>query len=214
MTTRRLPQIPSIPHDLPDDLRRVMLALKERNEIAHGERPNQNTGDALLTHDEILALRSQGIVQTSQGIVQTVADFDSSVATGTTVIPPDATIPQITEGDEYLSVAITPKSANNYIEIDVTVQGSTNHNSAHDVAALFVAGTANALAAAAARADNTYSMVFQFSYRALAGSTSARTYSVRAGPGTAATFTFNGQNGAAALGGVMMSSLVVREVAP
>lgn len=207
MTTRRLPQIPSIPHDLPDDLRRVMLALKERNEIAHGERPNQNTGDALLTHDEILALRSQGIVQT-------VADFDSSTATGTTVIPPDATIPQITEGDEYLSVAITPKSANNYIEIDVTVQGSTNHNSAHDVAALFVAGTANALAAAAARAGNTYSMVFQFSYRALAGSTSARTYSVRAGPGTAATFTFNGQNGAAALGGVMMSSLVVREVAP
>jgi len=49
MATRRLPQIPSIPHDLPDDLRRVLLALKERSEIEHGERPNQSALDRVAT---------------------------------------------------------------------------------------------------------------------------------------------------------------------
>lgn len=55
MTTRRLPQIPAIPDNLPDDLRRVLLALKERSEIEHGERPNQSTNDRVPTKADLVA---------------------------------------------------------------------------------------------------------------------------------------------------------------
>jgi hypothetical protein len=49
MATRRLPQIPSIPHDLPDDLRRVLLAMKEHIEVMKGLRPNQSALDRVAT---------------------------------------------------------------------------------------------------------------------------------------------------------------------
>ncbi len=42
-----------------------------------------------------------------------------TVATGTTVIPADNTIPQITEGVEFMTLAFTPKIATSRLEIEV-----------------------------------------------------------------------------------------------
>ena len=45
------------------------------------------------------------------GLLQTVSYQTGAVATGTTIIPFDDTIPQITEGNEFMTLAITPRSA-------------------------------------------------------------------------------------------------------
>ncbi len=46
-------------------------------------------------------------------VVQVVNTQDGAVATGTTVLPWDDTIPQNTEGDQYMSLSITPTNASN-----------------------------------------------------------------------------------------------------
>ena len=56
-----------------------------------------------------------------QSVVQVVNVQSGASATGTTVIPDDDTIPQNDEGDEYLTLAITPKSASNILVIEITL---------------------------------------------------------------------------------------------
>src|SRR3990167_11416304 len=80
--------------------------------------------------------------------VQVVNTQTGAVATGTTVLPNDDTIPQNTEGDEYMTLAITPTNASNKLRIEVVVQCSGSLL-ALAAMALFQDSTANALAAAA-----------------------------------------------------------------
>ena len=42
------------------------------------------------------------------------------------LLPFDDTIPQITEGDEFMTLAITPKSSSNKLKIDVIVNGASS----------------------------------------------------------------------------------------
>ncbi len=79
--------------------------------------------------------------------VQVVSVGSSAVATGTTTIPVDDTIPQITEGNEFMTLAITPRSATNRLLIRVVFHLSHGSvSTANLVAALFQDSTANALA--------------------------------------------------------------------
>ena len=55
----------------------------------------------------------------SGGVVQTVSTQTGAVATGSTVMPSDNSIPQITEGTQFLSRTITPTSATNILSIIV-----------------------------------------------------------------------------------------------
>ena len=52
-------------------------------------------------------------------VVQVVNTQTGAVATGTTIMPGDDTIPQITEGNEYLTRTITPTDAANTLLITV-----------------------------------------------------------------------------------------------
>ncbi|MHB0965559.1 MAG: hypothetical protein ACYC36_03805 [Bellilinea sp.] len=144
-------------------------------------------------------------------VINCSATQTGAVATGTTVMPWDDTIPQITEGDQYMSLAITPKSAANLLKIDVVFNYA---NSAADgVMGLFQDTTANALAAATQTTDNgarQYQIVL--THYMTAGTASATTFRVRAGPASAATMTFNGAAGARKLGGVMASSVTITEI--
>jgi hypothetical protein len=51
-------------------------------------------------------------------------------------------------------------------------------------------------------------------HKMTSGTTSATTFRVRVGLNGAGTITFNGRSAARQLGGVMASSIVIREVAP
>lgn len=156
----------------------------------------------------------QPVVSTA---VQVVNTMNGAVATGSTLIPADDTIPQSTEGDQYMSLTITPKSSSNVLRIDVTFNGSlsvlTGNN--HLAVALFQDSAANALAATSTRPANAaVYQTFNFTHYMTAGTTSATTFKVRAGPSSAATLTFNGESGARLLGGVSASSITITEYVP
>ena len=147
------------------------------------------------------------------GVTQTVFFETGAVATGTTVIPVDDTIPQQTEGDQYMSLSITPLSATSKLIIEVTIQLASGAASNNLVAALFQDSTANALASALVnQATNGGVSLLSFRHVMTSGTTSATTFKVRGGSGAASTTTFNGSAGSAFMGGALASSIVIREV--
>lgn len=146
-------------------------------------------------------------------VVQVVNYQTGAVATGTTTIPLDDTIPQITEGTEFMTLAITPTSASNILQIDVVFNGSNSVGAGTLIAALFQDSTANAIACCAQVMANSSVMThIRFSYRMTAGTTSSTTFRVRAGFSTAATVTFNGATSARLFGGALASSITITEI--
>ena len=152
-------------------------------------------------------------VFTKQQVVQVVNVTDGAVATGTTVMPNDDTIPQNTEGDEYMTLAITPTSATNNLKIDIVANyADTGGNNSS--AALFQDSTADALAAqfkSQAAAVNR-GRVFYFTHFMVSGTTSSTTFKLRIGSDGGSTVTFNGASGAGIFGGVIASSITITEI--
>lgn len=150
---------------------------------------------------------------TAGTVLQVVNVQTGTVATGTGIIPFDNTIPQITEGNEYMTLAITPTSATSLLIISVVFYNSNTPQDEMTVA-LFQDSTANALAAVSATPFTpTARQVICFTHKMTSGTTSATTFRIRAGMASAGTTTFNGQSGAQRFGGVAASSITIYEVA-
>lgn len=150
--------------------------------------------------------------KTTGDIVQVVNTETGAVATGTTTMPTDDTIPQNTEGDEYITLSITPTNASNYLQIEF-VGMFGNSVTCNFAVALFQDSTANALAATGNYAlTGTEHNIFTLKHRMLAGTTSATTFKIRAGGNNAGTTTFNGISGTRYFGGVNASSITITEI--
>src|SRR3990167_8024665 len=149
-------------------------------------------------------------------IVQTVQTSSTASITGTTVVPFDDSIPQITEGVQAFTVAITPKNANNMliIEANLCSFGFSAGGNERVIGMLFEQGTANALAVAPSHTDTIATSIY-LSYRETAGGTSAITYEARFGSESAGTTGINVTNTASARmwGGSSGSYIRVTEVA-
>lgn len=156
----------------------------------------------------------------SAAIVQQVSAVVTSTLTGATAIPYDDTIPQITEGDEYITVTITPTSSTNKLEFTASLFfGEDANNDYTGTVALFQDSTANALFAMPFGTNIIISPSttascnpVTFIYRMTAGTTSATTFKIRAGWSTASTLRLNGSAGGRKYGGVAASSLTVKEM--
>ena len=146
-------------------------------------------------------------------LLQQVNTQTGAVATGTTIFPEDDSIPQNTEGDEYMTLSITPKSATSVINIEAHVFYS-NTNSTRAGLGLFKDSDADALAFTSNFIDDLTSMSnMQVFYSETSGNTTARTYKVRCGNiQTAGTFTFNGQGGNRKFGGTVLSTIRILEI--
>jgi hypothetical protein len=143
-------------------------------------------------------------------IIQTQRTATGTVATGSTAVPNDNTIPQNTEGDQYMTQAITPVSAADVLEVDVQAFLAIGGNNAS--VALFQDSTANALAASNILAVGSNSLTLHhINHWMLAGTVSATTFKVRAG-GTSGTTTFNGETSTQRLGGVLNSYMRIKEI--
>jgi hypothetical protein len=165
-----------------------------------------------------LATVAQGIAKASLptgSVLQVVNVQSGAVATTTTLLPGDDTIPQITEGAEFLTLAITPTSATSKLRIDVIVYLNHSVSTAGIYAALFRDSTADALAAAASQVPNSGGqMPVCITHYATSGTTSSTTFRVRGGSGDAGTVTFNGNNsGSRRFGGVYASTITITEIA-
>ena len=150
----------------------------------------------------------------NERIVQIVSTQTGAVATGTTLIPDDDTIPQITEGVEYMTLAITPLSASHRLIIEVVFIGAQSVGGQNNITvALFRDAVAGALAVAVDEppaADRTKTVSFR--HIMTSPGTSAITFRVRAGTDQAGTLTFNGEGGGRLFGGVLASSIVITEI--
>ncbi len=145
-------------------------------------------------------------------VLQVINVQTGAVASGSTTIPFDDTIPEKTEGDEYMTLAVTPTSAMNKLKIEVFVWASPSV-ARFVTAALFQDTTTNALAAMSQyQTTGTGVNVISFSHYMTAGTTSATTFKIRAGADSAATVTFNGQSAGRKLGGVAASSITITEI--
>ena len=166
-------------------------------------------GNAIISSDG-----SGAITPTNFGLTrQIVTTQTGAVSTGTTVFPEDDTIPQNTEGDQYMTLAITPKSTTSRLLITAQVFGSVSSGTRWGIG-LFKDSTADALSFASAFVKDATSMATCYiEHSLISGSTSEQTFKIRAGSiSTSATFTFNGQSGARKFGGTILSSIHITEI--
>jgi hypothetical protein len=149
------------------------------------------------------------------GSVLQVVNFQTgAVATGTTVIPIDDSIPQNTEGAEFITLAITPTSSTSKLRIDFSVVLNHTVGTAILNACLFQDAIVNALAVASSQNVNSGGpMIVAGSYYMTAGTTSSTTFKIRCGSPTAGTVTLNGVNGVRFYAGVSNSFITITEVA-
>lgn len=147
----------------------------------------------------------------SNPIAQRVSTLTGAVLTGATTLPADDTIPQNTEGDQYMSLAITPKNSANILVIDVMFSGANSAGTGYFGVALFQDSTASALAASLDTLGANHGRMIKLRHIMTAGTTSATTFKVRAGNSTAGTTTFNGVSSGRIYGGIMASSISITE---
>ena len=182
-------------------------------QLASGVGTSANNLVKLDANAKLPAVDGSQLTNVSAGKVLQVKNVqDGTMDTGTTTIPFDNTIPQITEGDEYMTLAFTPTSTTSKLKIDV-VANIANDASSHLITALFVGTTANALACAAVIATANFEMNTKFTHFMEAGATTELIFRVRVGASGAGTTTFNGQNEVAKFGGVSASSITITEIA-
>lgn len=167
--------------------------------------------DANVTTPKIADSAVTGAKVAAGAVVQMQSTMLVTAPTGTTIIPRDDTIPQITEGTEFMTVSITPQFATSKLRITVSLNGAGSVDSSV-IVALFQDSTANALAAAETTHTANYHQRVTFEHVMTAGTTSATTFRVRAGLDTAGTITVNGSGGSRIFGGVGVSSIVVEEI--
>lgn len=155
------------------------------------------------------------IAPTTTGVTRQIVSVETGTeAHGTTTVPYDNTIPQNTEGTEFMTLAITPTSATNKLRIDVSGNFNTGTADRTVIVSIFQDSTANALASVAHQIDGGNKQI-TFTHIMTSGTTSSTTFKVRAGMHSAATTVFNGTNGSGSLfGGVMASSIVITEYVP
>lgn len=143
--------------------------------------------------------------------VQMVSTNFSAVATGATAIPNDDSIPQSGEGVEFMTQAITPKSATNTLVIQCTAMIACAGLKLM-AGALFQDAAVNAIAGEqvtsfAAGAPLTLSL----DHTMTSGTTSSTTFRFRAGCEDTTTLTFNGIAGARKLGAITKSNVTIWE---
>ena len=177
--------------------------------VVFGEQPSASKWNILGTNDAFFyTYTGEG----TNAIQQQVGTTFSAVSTGTTTIPNDDSIPQKTEGTEFMTQAITPKNANNILVIEIVAQVSGSASGLDIVGAIFQDTTADALAAGAIWTDVSGRMArFALIHRMVAGTTSATTFKFNAGGTSASTVTFNGATGARKFGAIAKSSMIITE---
>lgn len=170
-----------------------------------------NTSNSVVTSNITDSAVTSAKVATGAAVNFSGTNF-GNFASGTATIPYDNTIPQITEGTEFMTQTTTPKSLTDILVIDVTWFGSLSSN-ANVVMALFQDATANALSATAVTppAAGGYLLNLSLRYVMTAATMAATTFRVRLGPSAAGTLSQNGDSGTGKFNGVGGCSITITE---
>jgi len=166
------------------------------------------------TADRTITVPDASITLMESVIVQVVHTQTGAVATGSTIVPYDDTIPQNTEGDEYMSLAITPTNASNKLLIESIANMASATTAIGDwTMALYQDSTADALALSVSDYIHSGLMyTIPLRHEMTAGTTSSTTFKIRIGTNNAGTNTFNGWGGVRKYGGVLASHIRITEI--
>lgn len=198
-----------------------------------------NKGDLLFgqgggLNPAILAAAANGLVLTldstqptgtkwtsagSSKIAQIVAASTASFIDVSATFPHDNTIPQNTEGEEILTVSITPTNASSQLVIWGMAQGVAFYSGTYGamMACLFRDTIANALAIGGANSNVGMWASVPILHFLMAGSTSPTTFKMRVGlenTAGAPHFYVNGNSGGRLYGGASLCYLIAAEITP
>jgi hypothetical protein len=141
------------------------------------------------------------------------------ITLGTTLLPFDATIPQISEGNNIAGFAtsFTPKSILSTLNININCFISNSYaGNKTDTIALFINGAANAVSAGSNGTANIPPYSIQkvsINYSFIPGSLSPITINVRGGGnGTGTAYLNIADNGTNNLGGIISSWMIIEEI--
>ncbi len=146
----------------------------------------------------------------SVSTVQIVSSTYSSYTSTSAHIPYDNTIPQVGEGLEILSVAITPRATTSTLIIEGVVSCTTNA-SADVILAVFQDGVADAIVATDSFGVNGAPLSIPIRYVMAAGTTLETVFTLRVGTNLN-TLYLNGNDTNRIFGGVSVCTLTVTEV--
>lgn len=145
-------------------------------------------------------------------IIQSRFILSTAHQAGTTTVPFDDTIPQITEGNEYMSLSIAPVHQCNILQVTVQGNWATNSASTKFIASLFRDAVASALATVWTVQNALQPIPVQIHYQGKANSTAVTSFQVRCGSDNGgATVYFNG-DASRKFGGVMNSWMRIDEL--
>jgi len=155
-------------------------------------------------------MTTNNAINSSNPFIQIVSSSLGTEKNITTVIPADNTIPQNTEGDEVLTVSITPKFSTSILEITFSGWCAKGTAGFYTVA-LFQDTTASALAAKCFQLSAAQSSSCLLEHVMTSGTTSSTTFKIRIGP-AANNADVNGNSaGSQLMGGVASTILTVIE---
>ena len=173
---------------------------------------------ALATNNSVVTANITAAAVTSTKVapgfvVQVVNTNYSAVNTAATLIPYDNSIPQNTEGFEFMTQVITPKSATNRLVIDAIVFASSSVANNITVA-LFQDAIVPALAATTSNEQTAGGVnTTSIKYSMVSGTTSATTFRIRVGGNAVGTTTFNGTGGGVLFSTATKSTIQITEYA-
>jgi hypothetical protein len=162
------------------------------------------TGTTAASWSSDISIRRTGQVQ---------SHVLATAGSGTTLVPLDSTIPQNTEGDQYLTVTLTPISATSTLRVTACVNISNSVNNSIAMS-LFRDSTADALCTTALDVlANTFANL-NMEFMVTSGSTSSTTFNIRIGGTSAGTLRVNSVGATQYFGASFLSSLTVTEFLP
>jgi hypothetical protein len=172
------------------------------------------TGETLLSGGGTAAWGVlTGSYMPAGSVVQVVNYQTGAYATAVNpIIPNDDTLPQVSEGAQFLTLAITPTSATNALFILAQMDFTTDSTYIGCVALFSSAGNDALKATQHAISGNTLFPVISLAHYMVAGTTSTLTFTVRAGQTGNNNFYLNGYSGARKLGGAKISSITIAEI--
>lgn len=147
-------------------------------------------------------------------VVQFQYARDGAAATGTTALPFDNTTPQNTEGDERMTLAITPTATMNILNIQHTGLYATNATGGDNIGlALFQDSNADALAATNdITGTNSSPVSISLGHQMVAGTVSETTFKIRAGDSSGSTVAINAlADGSGRWNGLSASEITITE---
>ena len=146
-------------------------------------------------------------------VVQVVSTQTGAVATGTGTYSANDNIPTTSNGNEYLTLAITPTNASNKLKIETVVVASSSGANETFYNVLHQDSTSNALASTAMWNETATTIIsVPLIHYMTAGTTSSTTFKLRAGCGSAQTMTLNGHTTGRIFGGVFATSITITEI--